>query len=382
MFSKLFKLSGDVFGSLSFNNLNLNSRYASTFVIMSIISLIWLLLFIRNFKNDIRSIHTVNFMSLSAFFALFSICMLIDFEKLYNDNFVSICNTIVIMLYLPILIFLCVILIANIVQIFRFGFSRANKVSISITLIFMVMEHLLYDMALGQDTLLFIIVSELLGGILLYFLSIFLGTLLSTIVFLIVPPKYDKDFIIILGCRCKKDNKPSDFLKNRIDAAIGFYHRQILKTGKKAKFIVTGTVSTKGCLSEADIMKNYLEQNGIDTGNIILEQCAKNTFQNMKFCKDIIDKINKSAKSVFVTNDFHIFRSSILADINELKCVSLNSGTTNLYHSLSCFFIESKGVFDAYKKYHVYACYAVILVSFITAIIYKANLSDIILNYY
>lgn len=372
----LLILSQNIFKSLSFSELA--NGHIWIFITTIIISLFFLMLFVVNFKNDVRSIKTVNFMSLSAFFVLFSLALLVDERKLYNDNFVSLCNTIVMMLYFPILIILIFLLLTNIIQIFKNGFSKTNKINIAAILIFIITEYLLHDVSLGEDTLVFILLSELIGGIALYFLSIFIGTTISTIVFLIVPPKYDKDFIIILGCRCTKDNKPSKLLKNRIDGAIDFYRQQILKTGKEAKFIVTGTVSTKGCLSEAKIMRNYLNENGIESKNILLEEKAKNTFQNMKYCKDIVKKINRKAKCIFVTNDFHIFRSSIFADINGLHSQSLNSGTTSCCYSFNYFLLECKGVFDTYKKYHIYVCCMVAILSIITALIYKANLNFMI----
>jgi len=375
---RLSILSRNIFKSLSFNELTNN--YFWFFTTTVIISIFFLVLFVVNFKNNIRSIKTVNFMNLSVFFVLFSLVLLVNEKELYNNNFVSLCNTIVMMFYFPIFIVLMFLLFTNIIQIFKNGFSRMNKVNILAILIFITTEYLLYNMALGEDTFIFILLGELIGGIALYFISIFIGTVISTIVFLIVRPKYDKDFIVILGCRCTKDNKPSELLKNRIDSAINFYKQQIIKTGKKATFIVTGTVSTAGCLSEAEIMSNYLRENGIQDKNIILEKKAKNTFQNMKYCKNIIKKINKKAKCVFVTNDFHIFRSSIFADINELHCQSLNSGTINWCYSFNRFLLEFKGVFDTYKKYHIYICSGIAVLSIVTSFIYKINLSTIIQN--
>lgn len=126
-------------------------------------------------------------------------------------------------------------------------------------------------------------------------------------------PEYDKDYIIILGCQISKDNKPLPLLRGRIDRAIEFAENQYKKTGKTLKFVVSGGKGNDEKISEAEAMRNYLLEKGISQDRILVENKSKNTLENMKFSKALIEKENKDAKVAFCTTNYHVFRSGIFA---------------------------------------------------------------------
>ena len=86
----------------------------------------------------------------------------------------------------------------------------------------------------------------------------------------------------------------------------------------KAKyFIVTG--KGKGDISEALGMKNFLVNLGIDDNNIFIEEKAKNTYQNLKFSKNIMN--NKGFKKAVIVSDYyHIARIKMIAKRIKLDC--------------------------------------------------------------
>lgn len=59
----------------------------------------------------------------------------------------------------------------------------------------------------------------------------------------------------------------------------------------------------------------------------ILENKSRNTFQNMKFSKNIMDKLMGNVKynCVFVTNNFHVFKASLYARKVDLKAQGIGS---------------------------------------------------------
>ena len=140
-------------------------------------------------------------------------------------------------------------------------------------------------------------------------------------------PKYNQDFIIILGCKIGKDGKPLPLLRGRIERALDFYHKQLEKTGKHACFIPSGGKGSDEVMSEAECMKNYLIENGIDESIIFPETESETTLQNMKFSKQIADEHKENSNILFSTTNYHIFRSGIFSAKAGMKADGIGAKT-------------------------------------------------------
>ncbi|MGL4790294.1 MAG: YdcF family protein, partial [Anaerotignaceae bacterium] len=78
--------------------------------------------------------------------------------------------------------------------------------------------------------------------------------------------------------------------------------------------VVSGGQGDNEEIPEATAMKRYLVRKGIDADRIIEEDKSTRTVENFQFSKEILDGIFQEEYSVvYVTNGFHIFRSSLLA---------------------------------------------------------------------
>ena len=62
-------------------------------------------------------------------------------------------------------------------------------------------------------------------------------------------------------------------------------------------------------------MKRYLVNNGIEENRIIMEDESTNTFENLKYTRDIIRGLDEKEdyRVLIVTNKFHLFRAKFLA---------------------------------------------------------------------
>ncbi len=140
-------------------------------------------------------------------------------------------------------------------------------------------------------------------------------------------PIYDKDFVIILGSKIKKDGTLTPLLKGRVDKAIEFGNRQYLETKKKIVYIPSGGKGSDEVMAEALAIKNYLIEKGIDKKQIVIEDKSTSTTENMKFSKNIIDEINKDAKISFSTTNYHVFRSGVIANDEGIDCEGMGSKT-------------------------------------------------------
>ena len=140
-------------------------------------------------------------------------------------------------------------------------------------------------------------------------------------------PKYNQDFIMILGCKVRKDGTPPPLLKGRIDRALEFYKNQTEKTGNTPAFIPSGGQGPDEVISEGECMKNYLIENGIEESAIFPETESRTTLENMKFSKKIADEYKENANILFSTTNYHIFRSGILSAKAGLRADGIGAKT-------------------------------------------------------
>ncbi|MGL5693676.1 MAG: YdcF family protein, partial [Peptostreptococcaceae bacterium] len=178
-----------------------------------------------------------------------------------------------------------------------------------------------YDMYLNSfmrvGIISIIIIASYLGFLFLIYLS-------YSYIYQKLPVKKDLDYIIVLGSGLIKDRVPP-LLKSRLDKGIEIYNQQI-KKGNPCKIIVSGGQGADELVSEASAMGKYLLSQGIKESDVILEDKSRTTYENMKFSKKIMDKSEKY-NSIFITNNYHVFRASIFARKVGLKSNGVGAPT-------------------------------------------------------
>lgn len=117
------------------------------------------------------------------------------------------------------------------------------------------------------------------------------------------------DWYILLGAGVRGEI-PSPTLQRRLDAAVDILSRY---TG--ARVVVSGGRGIHETITEAECMRRYLVQEGIDEARIFLEDKATSTLENLRFSMDLISRVGgKPGETVSViTSDFHLSRTRMLA---------------------------------------------------------------------
>lgn len=114
------------------------------------------------------------------------------------------------------------------------------------------------------------------------------------------------DYIIVLGAQMR-DWGPSVVYKFRLDAAAEY-----LNSNPETVVIVTGGQGANESISEGEGGKAYLMEQGIPEDRILVERESLDTKQNINNALDLIDD-DSSTKIGIVTNNFHLFRGTLLA---------------------------------------------------------------------
>ncbi|GAE89823.1 YdcF family protein [Acetivibrio straminisolvens] len=120
------------------------------------------------------------------------------------------------------------------------------------------------------------------------------------------------DYMVILGAGLKGDQITPTF-RNRLDKGIEY-----LRANPELKVVVTGGQGPGEDLTEAEAMRRYLVNHGIEEDRIILEDRATSTNENMKYTAEVLKNLTGRSdyRIMIVTNEFHMFRSKILARHN------------------------------------------------------------------
>ena len=146
-------------------------------------------------------------------------------------------------------------------------------------------------------------------------------------------PCYDKEYVIILGCKIRGDGTLTPLLKSRVDKAIHFAKEQKDNTGKDIVFVPSGGKGSDEVISEAEAMQKYLITQGIPKKSIMIENKSTSTFENMTYCNQIISKKDKDAKICFSTTNYHVFRSGVIANECGIDCEGMGSNTKWYYYT-------------------------------------------------
>lgn len=124
------------------------------------------------------------------------------------------------------------------------------------------------------------------------------------------------DAIIVLGAGTY-NNKPQPVLQARLEKA-----SEIAKSNKDVKVIVSGGKSDGKVYSEAEIMSRELKKLGVAEANIILEDEATSTLENIELSSDIL---GKDKTYLIISSSYHLYRSQLICSYLDVDCVTMPS---------------------------------------------------------
>lgn len=121
----------------------------------------------------------------------------------------------------------------------------------------------------------------------------------------------EPEIMVIFGCKVMPWG-PSILLQDRLDTALDY-----LEEHPDMTIVVTGSQGNDEPISEAQCMRDYLTERGVDAEQIIMEDMSHNTAANVRHTKALLDSMGYhilEEEYLLVSNDFHLARIKMLWD--------------------------------------------------------------------
>lgn len=341
-------------------------------IVISILLLTLIIMIYDSYKNNIKknlyqykNMYLLGLILFLSFFLISNTLNIFDYNGLNDtfDKFIESFSLLSIVL-LPIgVITFIFVSISNIILIKKEGFSIRNMLGIILGIVlclFTLLPDFMYRFTYND---IFIEIHNL--GSIPYYIYTFIETfifsfvaylecILIAVIILSIKaakriPKFNKDYIIILGCMINKDGSLTNLLKSRVDRAIEFRNMQKEKTKKDLIFIPSGGKGSDEPNSEALSMKKYLLEQGISEKKIIIEDKSTNTYENFKYS---VKKAKSKNNIAFSTTNFHVFRAGVEASKIGINVEGIGSKTKR-YFWINAFIREFIATLYYERKNHI-----------------------------
>lgn len=127
--------------------------------------------------------------------------------------------------------------------------------------------------------------------------------------------------IVVLGCRVIGE-RPSLMLEERLEKT----YEYMSKYGESVA-VLSGGQGADEAISEAECMYRYLTERGIAPDRLYLEDQSTSTRENLLYAYDVIRKNQLNESIAIVTNEFHEYRASKVAESLGVRSGAVSAST-------------------------------------------------------
>lgn len=207
--------------------------------------------------------------------------------------------------------FALVVATSNLVLMRHEGTRASNMLGIAVSLV--MVGGAAFGIWMSRSLLSFPlrnVVLNVYAGLFVYLECLLTATVIRAIQAGRHEPGYDRDYVLVLGCKIRPDGSLYPLIRARVDRAIEFVNAQYQATGKRAVLIPSGGKGSDEPMAEAEAMARYMREQGVPEEYILPEDRSTTTRENMAFSRALI---GKEAKAAFSTSSYHVYRGGILA---------------------------------------------------------------------
>ena len=157
------------------------------------------------------------------------------------------------------------------------------------------------------------------------------------------------DVIIVLGAGLSLEGV-SPVFRERLNHSMTLY-----REGYSDKILITGGLGEGSYLSDARVAGMYLEEQGIPSEDIILEEESDHTLSNLENAKKIMDEMNYSS-AIIVSDPLHMKRAMLMA--KDVGITAYNSPTPSTMYTSNKnklgFLLRESTVYIGYCIYRIF----------------------------
>lgn len=156
------------------------------------------------------------------------------------------------------------------------------------------------------------------------------------------------DYVVVLGSGLMGD-QVTPLLAARIDRGIEVYRKN-----PGSKLIMSGGQGPDEDVPEGVAMTRYSVSRGVPEADIIVEDRAVNTRENLLFSYALMPEAaeGETPKVALATTNYHLFRALLLARSLGLKCWGVGA-STKVYFAVNAFIREFIGYLSITRRRHV-----------------------------
>lgn len=186
-----------------------------------------------------------------------------------------------------------------------------------------------------------------------YIAFLFVSLLLYSVVYGRTGRRSGFDGIVVLGAGLVGSRVPP-LLASRLDRALRLYRRDG-EAGRSPIIVVSGGQGADEEVSEAFAMRQYLLDRGVPDDDIVLEEQATTTEENLRYSKELLAGRGHTGRVVAVTNNYHVFRTAVLSRKQGLRLQVIGAPTA-WYFVPSAFLREFVALLVRNPVVHSLAC--------------------------
>lgn len=170
------------------------------------------------------------------------------------------------------------------------------------------------------------------------------------------------DAVVVLGSRVI-DGRVPPLLAARLDRAVELYVAQ-RDRGPAPLVVPSGGQGPDESVPEGVAMGEYVLARGVEDAHLLVEDRARNTEQNLLLSRDLVQERRPGGRMLVVTNDYHVFRTALLARRLGLEAHVVGAPTAR-YYVPSAYLREFVAVVREHWRLHAVA--AALIISLVAA---------------
>ncbi len=147
--------------------------------------------------------------------------------------------------------------------------------------------------------------------------------------------------------------KVPPLLASRLDTAVRLY-RRAARRGAGPVVVVSGAQGPGETVTEAAAMREHLLAAGVPESRVLTEEEAVTTEENLRLSADLLARHGRRGRVVAVTNNYHVFRTAVIARRRRLDMAVVGAPTA-WYFLPSAFLREFVALLAHYRRTNIAA---------------------------